>query len=66
MHRLRSATRARRVARRPIQAVSTDITGFVGFTKRGPYRPTLVTSVGEFEKVFGVALSPAQGFFPYA
>lgn len=66
MHRLKSAIPARRVARRPIQAVSSDITGFVGFAKRGPYRPTLVTSVAEFEKRFGAPLSPAQGFLPYA
>lgn len=68
MSRLKNATAAaaQHVARQPIQGVSTDITGFVGFTKRGPYRPTLVTSVSEFEKIFGAPVSPEQGFLPYA
>lgn len=57
------------VAPQPIEGVSTDIAGFVGFTQRGPYRPKLVTSVAEFERIFGAPVSPvspARGFLPYA
>jgi phage tail sheath protein FI len=49
-----------------IQGVSTDIAGFVGFTQRGPYRPKLVTSLAQFERIFGAPASPIQGFLPYA
>jgi phage tail sheath protein FI len=68
LSRLKSttATAVSRAAPQPIQGVSTDITGFVGFTKRGPYRPWLVTSAAEFEKIFGAPVSPGQGFLPYA
>ena len=61
---------------RPIQAASTSTAGMVGMTARGPVnRPTLVTSLGEFEHLFGGKLDPvlfkdkdqlpyaAEGFF---
>lgn len=40
---------------RPIQGVSTSIANAVGVTERGPSRgkPVLVTSYGEFKRVFG-------------
>jgi uncharacterized protein len=52
--------------RQPIQGVSTDVTGFVGFARRGPYAPTLVTSAAEFERMFGAPESADEGFLPYA
>src|SRR5215467_10497267 len=50
----------------PIQGVSTDIAGFVGFTERGHYRPKLVTSFAQFRRTFGAPVSPARGFLAYA
>lgn len=40
---------------RPIQGVSTSVTGAVGVTRRGPTRgkPVLVTSFNEFTRTFG-------------
>lgn len=38
----------------PIQGVATSITAFVGMTERGPIgTPTVITSVSEYERVFG-------------
>ena len=44
---------------RPIQGVSTSVTGAVGVTVRGPTKgkPVLVTSFNEFQQIFG-------GFLP--
>lgn len=38
---------------KPIEGVSTSTAGFLGLTERGPITPRLVTSFGEFERVFG-------------
>jgi phage tail sheath protein FI len=40
---------------RPIQGVSTSVTGAVGVTQRGPVdgKPHLVTSFAEFTRMFG-------------
>ena len=40
---------------RPIQGVSTSVTGMVGVTQRGPVdgKPVLVTSFNEFQRIFG-------------
>lgn len=40
----------------PIQAASTSIAGFVGVTERGPLRPTLISSLGEFRSIYGGTL----------
>ncbi|MGS4947716.1 phage tail sheath family protein [Meridianimarinicoccus sp. RP-17] len=62
---------------KPIQAASTSTAGMVGMTARGPVnRPTLVTSLGAFNRTFGGKLNPlvytegrdalpfaAEGFF---
>lgn len=51
---------------RPIEAVGTNIAGFVGLTERGPTRPRLVTNWGEFKRWFGQEIDVAQSFLPYA
>ena len=51
---------------RTIPGVFTDVAGFVGFTKRGPYRPKLVTSFVQFKRIFGPPMSRARRFLPYA
>ncbi|MFC4260989.1 hypothetical protein ACFOZ5_18365 [Marinobacter lacisalsi] len=39
---------------KPIEGVSTSTAGVVGVTRRGPVdQPTLVTSLGEFHRIFG-------------
>src|SRR5687767_6014563 len=39
---------------RTITAVSTSVTAFVGYTKRGPLnRPVTLTGFGDFERAFG-------------
>jgi phage tail sheath protein FI len=39
---------------KPIEGVSTSTAGMVGVTERGPENiPTLVTSIGEFNRIFG-------------
>src|SRR5690606_22152303 len=62
---------------KPIEGASTSTAGIVGVTQRGPVNvPTLVTSFGEFNRVFGGLLDhrvftdgrdalpyAAQGFF---
>src|SRR3954471_8268189 len=53
----------------PIEGVSTSTAGFVGAAQDGPPESTLVTSVAEFEGVYGGAASGSQlaaalrGFF---
>jgi len=47
---------------KPIEGVSTSTTGLVGVTERGPANvPTLVTSFGDFRRIFGRYL-PITGF----
>lgn len=42
------------IGAKPIEGVSTSTAGFVGFAERGPLnRPTLVTSVAEYQNTFG-------------
>ena len=44
---------------KPIEGVSTSTSGMIGVTERGPVDvPTLVTSNGEYRRVFGELLSP--------
>src|SRR5215471_13921814 len=46
---------------KPIEGVSTSTTGLVGVTERGPANvPTLVTSYGEFRRMFGGYLPITQ------
>jgi len=45
----------------PIEGVSTSVTGFVGVTQMGPVDllgPVLVTSFGEYERIFGSYFTP--------
>jgi len=56
---------------KPIEGVSTSTAGMIGVTERGPVNvPTLVTSYGEFQRIFGQTLSPAlydeHRFLPHA
>jgi phage tail sheath protein FI len=57
---------------RPIQAASTSTAGMVGMTARGPVnRPTLVTSLGAYARIFGGDLDPlaftdGRDTLPYA
>jgi uncharacterized protein len=45
---------------KPIQAASTSTAGAVGMTARGPVdRPTLVTSLSAYARIFGGRLAPA-------
>ncbi len=59
-------------ANKPIQAASTSTAGMVGMTARGPVgRPTLVTSRGAYERLFGGRLDPrvfldGRDALPYA
>lgn len=50
---------------RPIQGVSTSTAGFVGLTERGPTRPKLVTSWGDYLRWFGDTLDPAVALMPH-
>src|SRR5215472_15660116 len=44
---------------KPIEGVSTSTAGFLGVTERGPVDvPMLVTSYGEFTRLFGDKLPP--------
>ena len=56
---------------KPIEGVSTSTSGMVGVTERGPVDvPILVTSTGEYRRVFGELLNPAlyaeHRFLPHA
>ncbi len=45
---------------KPIEGVSTSTAGLVGVTERGPVNvPMLVTSFGEYQRLFGQMLDPA-------
>jgi phage tail sheath protein FI len=50
---------------RPIQGVGTSTAGFAGLTERGPTRPKLVTSWGDYLRWFGDTLDPALGVMPH-
>src|ERR1035438_8249362 len=44
---------------KPIEGVSTSTAGFLGVTERGPVNvPILVTSYGEYTRMFGENLDP--------
>lgn len=51
---------------RPIEAVGTNITGFIGLTERGPTRPRLVTNWGDFKRWFGEEIDVNRSYLPYA
>lgn len=57
---------------KPIEGVSTSTTGMVGVTERGPaHVPILVTSFGEYQRIFGGYLNRAlypepNNLFPHA
>ena len=56
---------------KPIEGVSTSTSGMVGVTERGPVDvPILVTSTGEYRRIFGDLLNPAlyddHCFLPHA
>src|SRR6185312_8366595 len=38
---------------KPIEGVSTSTVGFIGLAEKGPLKPTLVTSFGEYTRIFG-------------
>ena len=46
---------------KPIEGVSTSTVGFLGIAERGPVKPTLVTSFGEFTRSFGRYVQDADG-----
>jgi len=49
---------------KPIEGVSTSTSGMVGVTERGPVDvPVLVTSVGEYARVFGGRLRGGDDFY---
>jgi len=50
---------------KPIEGVSTSTAAFLGETERGPTRPRLVTSYGEFLRLFGDVFGPDK-YLPYA
>ena len=50
---------------RPIQGVSTSTAGFAGLTERGPTRPKLVTSWGDYLRWFGDTLDPKVAVTPH-
>lgn len=49
-----------------IAAVSTDVSGFVGLTARGPYGVKGVTSLADFTALYGAPTTLAAGFLPFA
>jgi phage tail sheath protein FI len=54
---------------KPIEGVATSTTAFLGETERGPVKPRLVTSYGEYLRVFGDVFADASGdpkYLPYA
>lgn len=38
---------------KPIEGVSTSTVGFLGIAERGPAKPTLITSFGDYKRAFG-------------
>jgi phage tail sheath protein FI len=49
---------------RPIQGVSTTVAAFLGFAESGPFAPTIIKSLGEYQSSFGGFAAP--GCLPYA
>ena len=49
----------------PIEGVPTSTAAFLGETERGPLRPRLVTSYGEYTRWFGNVFLPDR-YMPYA
>jgi len=49
---------------KPIEGVSTTTAGFIGETERGPTRPTLVTGLEQFRRLYGDFIS--NSYLPYA
>jgi phage tail sheath protein FI len=41
------------IGARPIEGVSTSTAGFLGLAERGPYQPVLVTSLGQYMRIYG-------------
>lgn len=60
------------IGAKPIEGVSTSTAGFVGFAERGPLnKPILVTSVAEYQSIFGGYLPEDRDYdsvrwLPYA
>ena len=50
---------------KPIQAVGTSTTAFVGETQRGPLKPKLITAYNEYLRNFGDVFSDGK-YMPYA
>ena len=50
---------------RPIEGVPTSTAAFLGETERGPLRPRLVTTYGEYTRWFGSVFAPDR-FMPHA
>jgi len=50
---------------RPIEGVATSTTALLGETERGPTKPRLVTSYGEYLRLFGDVFGPDK-YLPYA
>ncbi len=49
---------------KPIEGVATSTAAFLGVTERGPLRPFLVTSYGEYVRRFGEIVDPPPGTTP--
>jgi phage tail sheath protein FI len=49
---------------RPIEGVSTSTLGFVGQTERGPTSPRLVTSILDYQRLYGGYLPTSQSYLP--
>ncbi|MBQ1500541.1 MAG: phage tail sheath family protein [Sphingomonas sp.] len=50
---------------KPIEGVATSTTAFLGETERGPTKPQLVTSYGEYLRIFGDVYEAGK-YVPYA
>jgi phage tail sheath protein FI len=50
---------------KPIEGVATSTAAFIGETERGPLRPRLVTSYGEYIRLFGEAFKEGA-YLPHA
>jgi uncharacterized protein len=53
------------VGPQPIQGVSLSTAGFLGITEIGPSQPTLVTSMPEYQRIFGEPI-PDKSYLSYA
>lgn len=53
------------IGAKPIEGVSTSTAGFLGETERGPTTPRLVTSLLQFQRVYGSYLENGQ-YLPHA